>query len=85
MLSELQFERFVDWILKDANVSELANTPFLLSLILDLFRWGIVGTDKHLSKGKLYYIALKKLIGHNVSIITFQYLKELAKDSLIRN
>ena len=39
MLSEFQFERFVETITgKSGHFSELARTPYLFSLLLEMFR-----------------------------------------------
>lgn len=60
LLSELQFERFVEWIVGNSAIyTEFACTPYTFSLLLDLFRWGVVGADCVFARGKFYLIALK--------------------------
>jgi hypothetical protein len=85
MLSEFQFERFVEIITSSNNhFSEFASTPYLFSLLVEMFRWGIVGIDYKISRGKLYSLALKYLLADYDISRYWQGLEFLAADLLIR-
>ena len=84
MLSEFQFERFVEVITgPSSNFCEFASTPFLFSLLLELFRWGAVGTDGSESRGKLFHLACKHLMADGSKY--GQALEVIANDLLMRN
>ncbi|CAG9331970.1 unnamed protein product [Blepharisma stoltei] len=86
MLSELQFERFVSIVTEGSNFySEFMSTPFFLSLFLDLFRWGEIGASENISRGILYSIGLRKLLGKSVTPDIFRFLELLATDILAKD
>ena len=86
MLSELQFERFVEAITgKCGHFSEFSSTPFLFSLLLEMFRWGAVGTVEPVARGKLYYLAVRHIFGTSDSAQQRQAFEILATDMLLRD
>ena len=86
MLSELQFERFVETITGSCGFfSELASTPYLFSLLLEMFRWGAIGTEEIISRGKLYSLAVKHLLGVYDTPQVRQALEIIAIDLLARD
>lgn len=86
MLSELQFERFVEAITGNCgHFSELASTPYMFSLLLEMFRWGKVGTVDPITRGKLYSLAVKHLLSGKDSPQVLQAFEAIATDLLIRN
>ena len=86
MLSELQFDRFVEIITGNCGFySELASTPYLFSLLLEMFRWGIIGTEEPISRGKLYWLTVTYLLGvYNTPQIR-QAFEMIAVDLLLRD
>jgi hypothetical protein len=86
MLSELQYERFIEKLTENNDsFSDFANTPFLLSLLLEMFRWGIVGTEDRLSRGRVYALALRHLLRDFDTCKHWQSLELLAADLLLRD
>lgn len=86
MLSELQFERFVETTTCGSSFfSEFASTPYLFSLLLEMFRWGIVGTEENFSRGRLYLLSIKHLLAEFDTPQYWNALELLASDILIRD
>lgn len=86
MLSEFQFERFVELITGPyGHFCELASTPYLFSLLLEMFRWGTIGTDKQITRGKLYHLAVKHIISNYDNAEYWTALEVLATDLLLRD
>lgn len=86
MLSEFQFERFVELITGPCGrFCELASTPYLFSLLLEMFRWGVLGTDKEESRGGLYYLAVKHVMGNYDSSQYWTAFEVVATDLLLRD
>ena len=86
MLSEFQFERFIEKItVNDDCFSEFASTPYMFSLLLELFRWGIVGIEDKISRGKVYQLALKHLLRDFDQCKHWQGLEILAADLLLKD
>lgn len=85
MLSELQFERFVELITgPSGHFCEFSSTPFLFSLLLEMFRWGVVGTESSERRGTLFSLACKQLLTGE-SVQRMQCFEVLANDLLMRN
>ena len=83
LLSEMQFERFVEAVTgSQAHFSEFASTPVMLGLLLDLFRWGQVGAEKELSWGRLLDLALHHLAGAQLPASTWTSLEILGLEVL---
>lgn len=86
MLSEFQFERFIERITANSDCfSEFASTPYMFSLLLELFRWGIVGIEEHILRGKVYQLALKHLLRDFDQCKYWQALEVLAADLLLKD
>jgi len=83
LLSEMQFERFVEAVTgSQAHFSEFASTPVMLGLLLDLFRWGQVGAEKELSWGRLLDLALRHLVSAQLPASTWTSLETLGLEVL---
>ena len=86
MLSELQYERFIEKITGADNCfSEFASTPYLFSLILEMFRWGIVGIEDNVPRGRVYALALRHLLRDYDLCRYWQALELIAADLLLRD
>lgn len=86
MLSELQFDRFIEKATSNnSNFSEFASTPYLFSLLLEMFRWGIVGIENNTSRGKLFYFAIRYLLAELDQCKYWQGIELLAADMLLRD
>ena len=85
MLSELQLERFVDYITaEESKFYECASTPFLFSVLVELFRWGVIGTGENTCRAKLYILAIRHLLGKQGTLDTLKLLEQLASDLFMR-
>jgi hypothetical protein len=89
ILSEMQYDKFADAITgTHPHFGEFASSPYLLSLLLDLFRCRLIGIDNFISRGKLYSLSMKHLLessGRRVSPVVMKILEKLAFDMLARD
>lgn len=89
ILSEMQYDKFVETLTgTHSHFGEFASSPYLLSLLLDLYRCRLIGIESFISRGKLYSLSLKHLMetsGRKIPPVVMKILEKLAFDMLARD